>query len=78
MWLVAVSGALKFPQMNQAGGVKMDLNADINTDINIQTVLTLIFPAFGILQSHLWLFCVGLGGGLVGGAGRGSGKDTKR
>lgn len=55
--------------MNQIGGVKVDLNGDINTQRNIQTVLTLILPVFGILQRHLWLFCVlawgpgGRGGG---------------
>lgn len=49
LWLVAVPGASKFPQMNQIGGVKVDLNGDTNKERNIQTVLTLILPAFGIL-----------------------------
>lgn len=74
LWLVAVSGASKFPQMNQIGGVKVDLNSDINTQRNIQTVLTLILPVFGILQRHLWLFCV-LAWGFWGGGG--SGKDKR-
>lgn len=73
MWLVVVSGALKCPQMNQTGGVKVDLKADINTERNIPTELTLIWPALGILRRHLWLFCVGLGGlgGVGGGVRRG-------